>query len=993
MRLYIIGLICILIPVLLAGSPAEASEQPYENEVGLIEVMFSPESEVRLRDGIPVDLKSKALSGVSEILGAVSWQQWGRICPLSEERLDEIHARAERNSGKELYNPNNSYRLQVPDDIDIWTLSQELENLPGILLARPVPKPMAAPLPDDYEADQGYLDPASDNPSGVDAEYAWTLTGGDGTGVTVCDLEYAWNYNHGDLTKAVNSQINTNPLSIPSGETDDHGTAVIGVLVSDDNGWGTTGICHGANLKTCGTYYGVSPAWNVAGAIYMAIDSLDAGDVIVLEQQWDYSGSEAFIPIEWWLSTNPASQTYNVVYIAIETAVAAGIHVIEAGGNGGVNTESLGWYGNSGAIIVGAGGASMGPNADRQRLSFSSYGSRFDLQGWGENVVTAGYSDLYDDEGKNYYYTGTFDGTSSASPVVAGAVACCVGYWKGLGWDASLLTPELMRTILKQTGTSQDYSVPGNIGPRPNIRAACSLLILQEVEWGDATDDPLVAIGFSQGVAWGDYDDDGLMDIYLSRNGENKLLRNTGGGIFSDATTSPLNDAGVSKGVAWADYDNDGDVDLYMANGGTANQLFRNDDPGFTAVGQMTDAGYGKGFAWGEYDNDGHVDLYLTNWDETNRLYRNQGDGSFSDVTSAPLNDAGSSSMAVWGDYDNDGYPDLYLVNSNFQANKLFHNEGDGSFSDATAGALGNADYSTSAAWGDYDNDGYLDLYLVNNGQANKLFHNQGNGTFTDVTTGELVSSGYDFSAEWVDYDCDGDLDLYITASYCCNRLLRNDGGGTFVDATTGPLGDYQTYSLSQAWADYDNDGDQDLLVANSGSWDDGKLFENKLGSNNSWLKIDLEGIVSNRSAIGARVRVVIAGQSQIREIRSGSNYCSQNSLIAHFGLGSVTTVDSIIINWPSGIYQDTINVAANQTLAITEEADFECGDANTDGSVNVGDIVFIVNHVFHEGPEPNPYDVGDVNCDGNVNVGDAVYLVNYVFKEGSPVPCAECPE
>ena len=302
--------------------------------------------------------------------------------------------------------------------------------------------------------------PQANNPSGVDALWAWTQTGGTGTGVTVCDLEYSWNYNHADITKAAGSQINPNPLTDPFNNSN-HGTAVIGELVSDNNGWGTTGICYGANLKTCGTYW--SGTWNVAGAISYAIESLLAGDIILLEQQWDYSnlpnphlGQEEFIPIEWWGSYKPAAQTNNAVYAAIVNAVANGIHVIEAGGNGnnvtGINTGTLTWYGNSGAIIVGAGGATT--TNDRWRLAFSSYGPRFNLQGWGENVFTTGYGSYYSAEGVNYYYTSTFSGTSSASPIVAAALACAEGYYLA-NVSSTPPTPSYMRTHLATYGTAQ----------------------------------------------------------------------------------------------------------------------------------------------------------------------------------------------------------------------------------------------------------------------------------------------------------------------------------------------------------------------------------------------------------------------------------------------------------------------------------------------------------------------------------------------------------
>jgi len=183
-----------------------SSVRRYACEDDLIEVMFAWESRVRLRKGKLVDLATDALAGVDEVLKDLAWFEWYRICDVPEEHLDKLQSQGEANTGKPVYNLNNIYRLRVPKGVDVWKLSEELESLPGIILARPVPKPMPLPLPSNYEPQQNYLDPASSTPTGIDARYAWTQTGGNGTGVTVCDLEYSWNYNHGDITKAVNSR-------------------------------------------------------------------------------------------------------------------------------------------------------------------------------------------------------------------------------------------------------------------------------------------------------------------------------------------------------------------------------------------------------------------------------------------------------------------------------------------------------------------------------------------------------------------------------------------------------------------------------------------------------------------------------------------------------------------------------------------------------------------------------------------------------------------
>ena len=536
-------LLLIAIPVFaqqIKNSPPIQGDNLYPCEDNLIEVMFSQASQVRLRNGNLVDLSTDALSGLDQVLSDLATKTWHRLCDVSEESLDQWAEDGTNNSGQPVFNLNNIYRLEIPGGIDIWELCRKLENLKGIELARPVPLPVEPPLPPNYQSQQGYLNPASSTPTGIDASYAWTQTGGTGLGVTVCDLEYSWNYNHGDISKGAGSSLNT---WTDPGWGNDHGTAVIGELVSDNNGWGTTGICYGSSLKTCGTYYGTPTSWNVAGAIALAIANLNAGDIILLEQQWDYSPTSAglYVPIEWWYSTSPNPQVNNPVYVAIVNAISNGIHVVEAGGNGNVNTDGMTWYGNSGAIIVGAGGASAGN--DLQRLSFSSYGQRFNLQGWGENVFTTGYGYYYNAEGVNYYYTSTFNGTSSASPIVAGALACAEGYYLA-NVSSTPPTPAYMRTHLATYGTAQVFGTTGNIGPRPDLSSAINNFpVLQNYDWGDAIDPPYPTL--------------------MASNGASHLIS---GGIMLGISVDPENDGQPNFGATGDDNDGNDDEDGVIFN-------------------------------------------------------------------------------------------------------------------------------------------------------------------------------------------------------------------------------------------------------------------------------------------------------------------------------------------------------------------------------------------------------------------------------------------
>ena len=442
-------------------------------------------------------------------------------------------------------------------------------------------------------------------------------------------------------------------------------------------------------------------------------------------------------------------------------------------------------------------------------------------------------------------------------------------------------------------------------------------IVEPQARWVDVTNGPLGDAGAGQGVAWGDMDGDGDDDLYLTNSGAaNVLMRNEGNDVFTDATAAPLGDMSSGAGTGWADQDNDGDLDLYLVNAGGANKMFRNEGGGLFAdatSGPLGDAGFGFSMAWGEFGGDGNVDLYMVNAGGSNRLFRNDGGGVFVDETAGPLGDAiGFGFSTAWGDYDNDGDSDLYVGNG-FGANKLLRNDGSGVFTDVTAGPLGDANSTYGVAWGDYDNDGDLDLYLANELAANKLLRNDG-GTFVDATAGPLGDTNSSYSTAWVDFDNDGDLDLFVAQS-TANRLFENQGG-SFTDAAEAVLRDALS-AAGSAWADYDGDGDLDLYLVNSTGANG--LFRNDDPAVNHWVHASLVGSASNRSGIGARVRVVAGGQAQIREVSGGSGYLSQNSLAVEFGLGSNTIVDSIQVRWPSGAVTDTTNVAADQAIVLFE--------------------------------------------------------------------------
>ena len=493
------------------------------------------------------------------------------------------------------------------------------------------------------------------------------------------------------------------------------------------------------------------------------------------------------------------------------------------------------------------------------------------------------------------------------------------------------------------------------------------------------------------GAAFLDYNTDGFQDIYLvnsaalspppkeqsdrSEPPRNALYRNNGDGTFTDvAVAAGVADTGYGMGCAVGDYDNDGFPDLYVTNFG-ANVFFRNNGDGtFTDVTRGTGTGdtrWGASCAFVDYDNDGFLDLYVTNYvkydiesdsvcmnkgvrvycdprlyeGELDILYYNNGDGTFTDVTvSAGFSEATGRGLALaWGDYDDDGDMDVYIANDADQ-NFLYRNNGDSTFTDVslTAGVGfsedGEAENGMGVDFGDYDNDGRLDLVVTNfQGQTNTLYHNEGNGLFSDVSyaskIGTISLPYLAWGVSFCDYDNDGYQDLFIANGHLDenvqafnptgfyeqpNLLFRNNRDSTFdevgVDSGSGMR--LEKVSRGFAYADYDNDGDLDLLVTNmKGSLD---LLENREGQN-TWLTLKLIGTRSNRDAIGTRVKVTTGNLTQIREVRSGSSYLSQSDIRLHFGLGKHRQIDRIEIRWPSGLQEQLEGIKPNQSLILVE--------------------------------------------------------------------------
>ncbi len=412
----------------------------------------------------------------------------------------------------------------------------------------------------------------------------------------------------------------------------------------------------------------------------------------------------------------------------------------------------------------------------------------------------------------------------------------------------------------------------------------------------------------------------------------NFLYKNQGDGTFVRDTTSALvSDRQFSESSSWGDYDNDGWIDVFVGNshwGGTSflDFLFQNQSNGTfqkitdgTIVNTAIDS---RSIAWADYDNDGYIDMFIANEAGLNYLYKNDNGTGFTRITGGTITSGiRASAGCAWADYDHDGDLDLFVANMSNQNNQLYRNEGDGTFTSITSGSIvSDGGNSIGCSWGDYNNDGYPDLFVANfNNQNNFLYENNGDGTFSKISSGAIVSDGGNsFGSAWGDYDNDGDLDLYVTnLSNQNNFLYENNGDGSFNKITAGPLVSSAGNSEGCAWADYDHDGDLDIYVVNFDGQNN-QLFNND-GNNNHWLNVRCVGTTSNKSAIGARVSVKTSAGWQMRTISGQTGYQSQNSLRAAFGLSNAQTVDTLRVEWPSGQVDTFSGVGVDQRITVTE--------------------------------------------------------------------------
>lgn len=436
------------------------------------------------------------------------------------------------------------------------------------------------------------------------------------------------------------------------------------------------------------------------------------------------------------------------------------------------------------------------------------------------------------------------------------------------------------------------------------------------------------------GVSFCDFNNDGWDDISISTNQGDSLLFYINNGCSFVKLPSLVDNTDQVKQITWVDIDNDGDKDLFLTTLMQGLRLYEN--TGSLQFNNITVAAgidtvrlLSHGANWADYDKDGDLDVYISTWIAmdtiSNILYRNNGNKTFTDVTkSAGLFDTNSQSYAgVFFDFNKDGWPDIYSTTDKVtNPNRLYKNNGNGTFTDVSISS--NTFYFIEGMCGtvdDYDNDGWLDIFVTNTYNGNLLLYNNGNSTFTDSAAGSGVAmNSWAWGAGFLDGDNDGDLDLYVSSQengdlYISSVYYENSNGQFTTPSVAGMSGD-TARSYGNAIGDFNNDGLPDIIVANR---DEAPNLWNNNSTSGNYVKIILEGTISNRDGIGSFIYLYSNGAQQLRYTLCGESFLGQFSQYEIIGVGNATVIDSIVVEWLSGVKSVLKQIPVNQTIKIVE--------------------------------------------------------------------------